>query len=507
MQLFDSTAKFNGRRSGQFNGRSGGLFNQPAPHGGGTPEPSATSMFYIPVFYIDVSDAAAASYYSHHVNASDTTRGLFFEYRRANTAPSGGPDYIRAIYDCFESEMRPGVVFPFAPDVVSGTATTYTSGNIQSKQITFANTAATRIGWTVPSWVTSTNLTKVLLNTIAGTGNFKLWRDRGGSITEVLGSTAPTGSEATPMALTVSSALQAGDVLLFGSAGFGAGGGGDVFVSAIQMYDPTGSCTDASTQHWVPLVQGTGSRVSVWMQGSTAEGAWLTAPTGQAPAFVGGFAHQAPDGYSSEYPHVETWTKAGIGWTPAGGMWNDGVQLNRVSTVYYDVTYQDTGTLELTYKFDPFGLVVPTTWTANQDLDTPQLYFCMLPVVSTSWATTGCTIAGVAVDDEEYSKAAVQGAGFIYFTAPYATADAAATYMLTTPAGFSMCAYNQADGAATINSRDTENKGTNSVKNYMQLNPTTMANGTSVSGSMVFFQDQAAGPSAASVAAAAALVA
>lgn len=474
---------------------------------GGSPSTAGTSMFYIPVFYIDVSDAADVPYYSNHINASDATRGIFFYHRRQETQPGGGSTYIRAIYDCYESEMRPGVVFPFAPDVVSGTATTYTSGNIQSKQITFANTNATRIGWTVPAWVTSTNLDRILLNTIAGTGNFKLWRDRGGSVTEIVGSTAPTGSEATPMALTPSAALQAGDVLLFGSAGFGSGGGSDPFVSAIQLYDSTGSCTNASTQHWIATVQGTGARVSVWMQGSTAEGAFRTAPTGQAPAFVGGYAHQVNDGYSTEYPTTQTWTKGGVGWTPASGMWNDGVQLNRVSTVYYDVTYQNTATLELTYKFDPFGLVIPTTWTANQNLDTPQLYFNMLPVISASWAFTGVTTAGVGADKEEFSKATVQGLGFKYFSAPYATETTNTSYMLTTPAGFSMCAYNQRDGSATINSRDTENKGANSVKNYNQLNPaTTMASAASVSGSMVFFQDAAAGPSAASVTAAAALV-
>lgn len=465
------------------------------------------SMFYIPVYYVDVSDAVDVPYYSNHINSTDATRGIYFYHRRQETQPGGGSTYIRCIYDCFESGMRPGVVFPWAPDVTEGTATTFVDGNLQYRKISFGNTDTTRIGWTVPAWVTSTNLDTAIVTPYGGDANYILWRKRAGVYTALCTAQTPPASYQTPKTVSLSAPLQAGDVLMWGQAGFGTGGGGDVFVASIQLYDSTADCDDASSEHWIATEQRVGSRVSVWMVGSTAEGAWRTAPTGQSPVFVGGYAHQINDGYSTEYPTTQTWTKAGASWTPAQGMWNDGVKLARSSTVYYDVTYPTTATLDLTYDYNPFGLVVPTTFTADQDLDTAQLYFCMLPVESASWAFTGVTTAGVGTDKEEFSKATVVGAGFKYFSAPYATATTNTTYMLTTPAGFSMCAYNQRDGSSTINSRDTEDKGGNKVKNYMQLNPSgTLADGASVSGSMVFFQAGAAGPSAADVAAAAALV-
>ena len=462
-----------------------------------------TSQFLIYPYFIDVSDSAspAVVYYSNHINASDSTRGITFAIKEVNP-PAGGS--IRCINNCYESEFRPGVVYPFAPDVTSGTVTTFTDGNTQFKNIASADKLTAYMEWLVPATAPATQ-DKLFFYPEANTnGNFDIIRNRGGSLTTIASNITVTGtSVAAPQLVALSSTIVPGDYVRY-QLNSGASAVGRV--GHIQTYDSTGSCTNKA-QQWIAITQT--SRVSIWMAGSTAEGAFSIAPTGSAPQFVGGEAHQGPAGtYGQEFPSTTTWTKGGASWTPAQGQWIESVVMSRASTLYYNVGNTDIGSLDISYKMDAFGLTVTNAIQADVAWDTGSQYWCMLPTSSAGWTQGGCTVAGVGVDKEEFTYASIVSSGFKFFSAPYATASEATTYNILTPAGFSICAYNKKAAANTVVSRDTEDKSGTQLKNYEELTQFADPNaiGTTYGGSMVFFQDAATGPSAASIAVAQALV-
>lgn len=464
---------------------------------------SGNSQFLIYPFFIDVSEAAspAVLYYSNHINASDSTRGITFALKQVIPTAGG---YIRAINDCYESEFRPGSVYAFSPSATTGTVTTFTDGNTRFNQIAAADKLTS-------SWDTdaipvggATGQDKALVWCEANTnGNFDLYRVRSGVELLIASDQAPGTSVGAPVLCTLTSTLAPGDKVRVKLNAL------SIAVSRIghiQTYNSTGNCTNIA-QHWIPITQT--SRVSIWIQGSTAEGAFVVGPTGSAPEFVGGEAHQGPAGtYGQEFPSTTSWTKSGAPWTPAHGQWTEQIIMSRASTLYYNVGNPNIGTLNISYTMNAFGLTITNLITAGVAIDTGSMYWCMLPAKSAAWTQGGCTVAGVGVDKQEFTYASIVSSGFKYFGAPYDTASVATTYNILTPASFSICAYNKKGTPNTVVSRDTEDKSSNGLKNYEELTQFADPNaiGTTYGGSMVFFQDAATGPSAASITAAALLV-
>lgn len=446
------------------------------------------SQFLILPHFIDVSDPAApiggSPFYALSANVADPTVGMIADLRMIQVGSTG--TYIRVINKVYESEMRPGVVFARTPTRTGGTVGTYDETNVRYNRITFDNTDTAYAEWLVPSWCTST-LDRVVMYPYGGDANFKLWRNRGGTVTEVLGSTAPGSSVANPQIYNLSDSLIAGDYLRWAQAGFGTGGGGAAFVASIQLFSSTEECTDPR-QHFIANPQpinNDGNRIST--EGSSMEVAFRMAPTGSATKFFGGAAHQAIDaGSGGETPFTETWTLDGAPWTPEGGMQTDPVNLTRTSDCYYDASNTDIGTLTTGYTSRAYYLHTSCGFTSAVNVDTGDLYYAMTP----NRASVGFTDAVGTTDGQVANTKSLAIDAGANFDEPVNSGFSVVETSYPTPDGFSLCAWSQPTGS---NTNIRRHQGSNKTYNYLAPASASNVTGINRTGEAHFFHDVTGG--------------
>jgi hypothetical protein len=318
---------------------------------------------YTPAWAITFTDEANRLLFVRHATRDDL--GYLVTFNKA------AGSNIHPIYTIEEGTLSPAWYPAYAPDVISGVASS--AGSFNTKLYGFLNDAH-YADWNVPASANGLDRLAVFVVEVVGASRLEIVRNPAGAA-EVLGTVTTAGAGTVyrvEKTVNLVSPLATGDVIRIRRL---AGETTNARLNGWYAYHSTQTPTATQTAVAMP-----GVKTAVHGAGSSVEFAYAMAPQGSAVQYTGGWAHQGGAGNNSEVSPTEAWTKDGAAWPAATGYHAGTFTLRRQSTVYYDAGNQNIAALDYTFHFEPRRIRCEHTVTAAVNLTVGELtmYVAML---------------------------------------------------------------------------------------------------------------------------------